>query len=1019
MSIPSLRLAVHHLENNNKSLVWFRFVFFIVIFLIFGYFISGQVFLVSDSPDMGNICESMTGKWEYVNPDGSRTEFDFPGTIETKIGETVVAETRLPDFPVGTTVFCIQSVRQDMEILIDGESRLSYSTADTRLFGTKSAVVFLFLPVVQEDSGKTLTVRFVSDAETQTFYRAYYGTRFGIWQNFVGIFGAELIIAIITLVLSIIVIVVSIAMSVVYKRAIELQFLGWGVCFAAFWVVVNSTFRQIIFPNISTVSDMAFLLVMTLLFPFIIYFNRVQNGRYYKAFTFAAVIDTVNFVVCVILHITGTLDFSYSIRFTAIVTVAVIIVFAVTMILDIINKKITEYRLIAIGVFAAFSTAMAQFAVYFISSSDFSGSLLAVGLSILLICAIINSLKDIIGIEKEKQRALLASEAKGKFLANMSHEIRTPISAVLGFNTMILRESREPNIIDYSSNIERAGQTLLALINDILDLSKIESGKMEIVPQEYSFASLIRDVLNMVNIKAAEKGLEIKISIDETIPSGMYGDEVRIRQIFVNLMNNAVKYTEKGSVTLSISGSTEDDTVVLHCAVIDTGIGIKDEDKKRLFAEYARIEEMGNHKIEGTGLGMSITVQLLAMMGSSLSVESVYGEGSAFSFDLRQKIIDSSAVGIIERRSSVRVENAGDEFNFVAENAKILVVDDNLVNRKVFIGLLKKHKMDIEQADGGASALDMIFAKKYDIIFLDHMMPEIDGIEVFKTMKSRHDYPNEDTPVIILTANAVSGVKEEYLDMGFNDYLSKPIIPEKLDKLIYNYLSADGKIDTAAESQKNEPTVPERKYPEVSGIDWGISRLKLNDDSLIEETVRNFCMTGKNEAVKLSEFYESIINCADSVSDEDFRQYRIKVHSMKTTSILLGSLDNYASAKILEKAADEKNTAVIISLHQSFIDSWNDLRMRLETAFGLKKERTGGRKMSKEDFFEKLGTLSAALSELDIDTADKIAKEFDDYSFSSAVEEKLSELSAAVCALDSSAADKIIEEITASGEVEE
>lgn len=400
-----------------------------------------------------------------------------------------------------------------------------------------------------------------------------------------------------------------------------------------------------------------------------------------------------------------------------------------------------------------------------------------------------NNSEKIKMIEERALEAEAASKAKSAFLANMSHEIRTPINAVLGLDTMIIRESKEPEIQSYAVDIENAGQILLALINDILDLSKIESGKMEIIPYEYQLSSLIHDVINMITIKAQTKDLEVKLEMNNQLPSVLYGDDVRIRQVLVNLMNNAVKYTEKGSVTLKVDGTVDNEDVVLSFAVEDTGIGIKEEDMHKLFADFERIEEKRNRNVEGTGLGMSITVQLLSLMESKLKVNSVYGKGSVFSFEIRQGIRNKEAVGNLEKRIAARNVAKKYQCRFIAPDAHVLVVDDNRVNLKVFTGLLKYTKVQVDTASGGKEALSKIKDIPYDIIFLDHMMPEIDGIEVMKQIKQWTEaFPNQETPIIALTANAISGAREEYLSIGFSDYLSKPINPNKLELMISELL---------------------------------------------------------------------------------------------------------------------------------------------------------------------------------------------------------------------------------------
>lgn len=383
-----------------------------------------------------------------------------------------------------------------------------------------------------------------------------------------------------------------------------------------------------------------------------------------------------------------------------------------------------------------------------------------------------------------------ANNAKSTFLANMSHEIRTPINAILGMNTMILRESKEEATLENAREIENSSHTLLALINDILDISKVESGKMEVIPVEYELSKLLKDVMNMVSFKAEAKKLEMKLDVARELPRKLFGDDVRIRQILINLMNNAVKYTEKGSVTLKVTGEVAESVVILKFVVQDTGIGIREEDMEKLFSKFERLDVVKNRNVEGTGLGMAITQKFLGLMNTKLEVKSTYGQGSVFSFYLMQNIIDKTPVGEVEIKGNNEISDrsTSKEIRFVAPDAKILIVDDNAINRKVFIKLLKRIKTQIWEADSGFKALEMLNSMEFDLIFLDHMMPEMDGIETLHRFRENKQTSNHEKPVIALTANALTGSKEYYLEQGFDDYLSKPIIPEKLEKMIMNRL---------------------------------------------------------------------------------------------------------------------------------------------------------------------------------------------------------------------------------------
>ena len=393
-----------------------------------------------------------------------------------------------------------------------------------------------------------------------------------------------------------------------------------------------------------------------------------------------------------------------------------------------------------------------------------------------------------------EQDAIKANRAKSDFLASMSHEIRTPLNAVLGMDELILQETGSGQEADpsrirgYAENIKDAGQVLLSVINDILDLTKIESGKMEIKPAPYKLPELVDDVGTMVRIRAEQKGLSYVQKTDPAIPDHLIGDELRIRQIMINLLNNAVKYTDSGTVEMEISmKDLTDDTVSLSICVRDTGIGIRQEDLQHIFGDFQRLDEERNRRIEGTGLGLSIVKRMTGLMNGDITVSSEYGKGSVFTVVIPQEINKSyEDVPADNRRRGL-----SEVITYHTPECRYLVVDDNRLNLLVATRFLDGLKGTIETARGGEEALAKMRDSKYDLIFMDHMMPDLDGVRTYEMSLADPDNLNLDTPIIMMTANALSGVREEYLNKGFADYISKPLEISELLRVVRLHLPTE------------------------------------------------------------------------------------------------------------------------------------------------------------------------------------------------------------------------------------
>jgi len=509
-------------------------------------------------------------------------------------------------------------------------------------------------------------------------------------------------------------------------------------------------------------------------------------------------------------------------------------------------------------------------------------------------------------------RATAASEAKSAFLSNMSHEIRTPINAVLGMNEMIIRETGEQNILEYAENIRNAGKSLLSLVNDILDFSKIEAGKLEIVPEEYDLSSLINDLVNMIKNRADAKGLTLTLDIAADMPKNLWGDDMRIKQIITNLLTNAVKYTDKGGIVFALGyEKINAKEILVHVSVKDTGQGIKQEDMHKLFADFERINEAENHHIEGTGLGISITTHLLAMMGTKLEVDSVYGLGSNFYFTLKQKVMGWEPLGDYKQayRAVLAQQQQTEQEKLYAPEAHVLVVDDNQMNVLVFQNLLKRTGVQIDTAYSGDEALVLAHKKKYDVIFLDHMMPHKDGIATLQELKAQQDGPNIDTPVVCLTANAISGAREKYLGEGFHNYLSKPINPANLEEMLLTYLPADKVKAAADETAAKRPS----ETVESSSIELPKFLFSLEELDIQKGLQNNGDAESYLEALKIyAEMYDKYIKeIRDFLKAGEEENATIKIHALKSTSRIIGAFAIGELAQRLENAGKAGNRKLL------------------------------------------------------------------------------------------------------------
>ena len=524
--------------------------------------------------------------------------------------------------------------------------------------------------------------------------------------------------------------------------------------------------------------------------------------------------------------------------------------------------------------------------------------------------------------EEAMAAAQAASQAKSEFLTNISHEIRTPINAILGYNEMVLRDTEKNEVAQYCVNIQSAGKSLLSMISDMMDYTEMESGSIKLEEGNYSTASMISDIMICGKYFAEKKDIEIRVDIDSSIPKMLHGDSARITRIFSNLLSNSVKYTDFGHIDVVIKWEQKSEFAGwINAEVTDTGIGLRDEDIERITSAFHRADKKRNQNIQGLGLGLTIVTRLLAMMGSSLSIQSEYGKGTSISFRLMQGIVDPTPLGNVESLTCIPEKNTL-HAGFTAPEARLLAVDDNSMNLELYRGSLKDTKIQIDTAMNGVEALELISRYKYDLIILDHMMPVMDGMETLKTIKKQNLC--QDVPILVITANAVPGEKSVYLNAGFDDYLSKPVSSRQLLEAVRKYLP-----EHLIRPYSNDLTIEEDEEQSKSGT---IGRLSSFLDI---KSAMEYCYNSEELYLNIINTYveeNRLEDIRNYCKEKDFENYRIQVHALKSGSRTIGAGGLSEHALSLEMAAKNNDTEFILENNESLLDEYGSLLERIKAA---------------------------------------------------------------------------------------
>ena len=860
--------------------------------------------------------------WEVIDKDGNSFEVEAPYRDERLKYEDFTIISTLPDEIMDRSYVCFIT-RGNVDVYIGGELRKSFDKfKDISLPGGTVKNFYILVPVEPYDAGKEIRMtRYRIDRKLEIVPEVFVAGPGGIHSILLDRYGTTFVMATMLLVLSGFIILIAIGIQLSYRRTISLMYASMGIFITAAWVITDSYLYPFILGHYHIDGVVNYILCMMLPLSFLLYIDSIQKGRYRKVVIALLGISFASLIVFSLLHFAGIFTFPQALTYIDIILGIVIIgVFAI-LVIDIKRGHAREYMYTLIGfigflVFGVLTIIILNFMLF-----KNEGVMMLLGLLFLLAFVIMQQVADLRRITAERERAIQLSDAKTSFLAGMSHEIRTPINSILGMNEMILRENKDPVIDSYARTVQNSSRMLLSLVNDVLDFSKIEAGKMEITNAEFKLGVALSKIEMIARERAQAKGLAFTTVFLNAVPSCINSDEVRIKQVLVNLINNAVKYTDKGSVTLMVSGSSvENGSCSLRFDVKDTGRGIKEEDKPLLFDAFSRIDMNTNRNIEGTGLGLAIVNSIVNSMGGRILVESEYSVGSTFSVTLPVEVTDEKPIMSIPDKAfengSVH-EKEVHKPTFTAPDARVLAVDDNNSNLSIVRLFLKQTLIVPDLCTNGNDAIAKCKEEHYDVILLDHMMPDPDGIETLKLIRSDAASLNKDTPAIVLTANAIAGSRQMYMDAGFSDYLTKPINSALLEESVKKYLPPEKVFGyDENEGSFNADEDIRIRLSAIDGLDYDTALFNAGDNEDILKVVIE-------EITK--ECDDRVRRMHALVRDKNYRDYGIDAHAVKGLMATIG-LDRLSErAKRHEYAVKEENYGFIEEDVEGFLKEYKDL----------------------------------------------------------------------------------------------
>ncbi len=820
--------------NYNNNLI--NKILLIICAIVFGIIVLfAAVFFKVDSSsgkkdEIDDIsCEELKG-WKAIY-EGEEKEVDFPVSFDLTSNKEVILNNTLPsELDEEDAIDFYNSI--DGDVYINGQLRYEYKEKNS--FGGIAKQFHTFIKLRPEDAGGTISIVMRSDfLDYATAYRVYIGSKLGLIDRIVSANLTFYVFSVGLLIMASIALLVGVLLKFFRKSESPIIAVSISTLFVALWLVFNSELYQFIFHNSHIGGTMSYLMLLLIGYPVLAYINQIQKGRYVRIYAILCIIYQVVSIGFIVAHFTGVIRFQRVVNYLM-GTVAIIFIACIIGIIgDIINKRVKEYFLSFLGMIIFLVYAIVEFVLYSFILERHTGTGIMIGTYIWITFAILQQLVALRNARESELAAINASEAKSNFLANMSHEIRTPMNAILGMDEMIIRESKgNEKVQKYANDIKSAGNMLLSIINDILDFSKIESGKAELVISRFDMRTVLNDVANITRSRAAEKGLSYHINVSEELPQGFVGDEVRLRQIMLNVINNGIKYTDEGYVGVNVEYKRmylEDDKgKELVITVKDTGIGIKEQDIDKLFESFGRLEKTRNRNIEGTGLGLAITMKYLKMMNGDITVESEYGKGSVFTIHVPLYVWDTTPIGDF-REAVKELQYKEEEYSpsIIAPEARLLIVDDNEMNLDVIDGLLERTRVHIDNAVSGPEAIELVEKKHYDLIMLDQMMPGMDGITTMSHIRNT----GTKAPIIALTADA--GFKELYIKEGFDGFIAKPVQFKELEEALVAYLPKNLQLEP--DEMKEIIEKEKEDYQEINPLEMKKVLVIDNDPDYLQE----------------------------------------------------------------------------------------------------------------------------------------------------------------------------------------